>query len=99
MAGAAIPNQAAAIQVVQIAGFLLSYLLSGAIFPVANIPFPLNLISYVIPARYYIVVVNDALVRGGTWESVWYIPFALGAIGIAFFLVAWKSMRLMQVDA
>lgn len=99
MVGAAIPNQAAAIQAVQIAGFLLSYLLSGAIFPVANIPFPLNLISYVIPARYYIVVARDAFVRGGGWAGVWYTPLILAAIGFFFFLVAWKKMRLMQVSA
>jgi len=97
MVGAAIPNQAAAIQAVQLAGFLLSYLLSGAIFPVANIPVPLNLISYFIPARYYIVVVRDALVRGGGWDGVWHAPFVLAAIGLLFFMVAWKKMRRMQV--
>ncbi len=99
MIGAAIPNQAAAIQAVQLAGFLLSYLLSGAIFPVANIPFPLNLISYIIPARYYIVVVRDALVRGGGWPGVWHAPFVLALIGLFFFIIAWKKMRLMQVAA
>ncbi|MBS1794934.1 MAG: ABC transporter permease [Acidobacteria bacterium] len=99
MVGAAIPNQAAAIQAVQLAGFLLSYLLSGAIFPVANIPVPLNFISYVIPARYYIVVVRDALVRGGGWAGVWHAPFVLAAIGGFFFLIAWKNMRKMQVEA
>jgi ABC-2 type transport system permease protein len=99
MVGVAIPNQAAAIQAVQIVGFLLSYLLSGAIFPVANIPFPLSLLSNIIPARYYIVVVRDALVRGGSWESVWYVPIGLAAIGLFFFSVAWLKMRKMQVAA
>ncbi len=99
MVGVAIPNQAAAIQAVQIVGFLLSYLLSGAIFPVANIPFPLSMISSVIPARYYIVVVRDALVRGGSWPGVWYVPLMLGLIGTFFFTVAWLKMRKMQVAA
>lgn len=99
MVGAAIPNQAAAIQAVQIAGFLLSYLLSGAIFPVQNIPFPLNIISHIIPARYYIEVVRDALVRGGGWAGVWHVPLVLAAIGLFFFMVAWRKMRKMQVSA
>ncbi len=99
MVGAAIPNQAAAIQAVQLAGFLLSYLLSGAIFPVDNIPFPLNLISYLIPARYYIEVVRDAMVRGGAWADVWHAPLILAAIGLFFFFIAWRKMRLMQVSA
>ena len=36
--GAAIPNQAAAMQTVALGGFLLVFLLSGLIFPVENIP-------------------------------------------------------------
>ena len=36
--GAAIPNQAAAIQAVALGGFLLVFLLSGLLFPVENIP-------------------------------------------------------------
>jgi len=99
MVGVAIPNQAAAIQAVQIVGFLLSYLLSGAIFPLANIPSPIGWISNVIPARYYIVVVRDVFLRGGSWASVWYVPFILAAIGGFFFAVAWLKMRKMQVEA
>jgi ABC-2 type transport system permease protein len=99
MVGVAIPNQAAAIQAVQIVGFLLSYLLSGAIFPVQNIPPVIGWLSNLIPARYYIVVVRDALVRGGTWSSVWYVPFILAAIGAFFFTVAWLKMRRMQIEA
>lgn len=99
MVGAAIPDQAAAIQAVQLAGFLLSYLLSGAIFPVTNIPGILRFVSYIIPARYYIEVVRDALVRGGGWSAVWHAPFALLAIGLVFFFIAWRKMHRMQIEA
>ncbi|HYP04889.1 MAG TPA: ABC transporter permease, partial [Bryobacteraceae bacterium] len=46
--GAAIPNQAAAIQAVALGGFLLVFLLSGLIFPVENIPASLRWISNII---------------------------------------------------
>jgi len=99
MVGAAIPDQAAAIQATQLAGFLLSYLLSGAIFPLANIPAGIRWVSYAIPARYYIEVVRDALVRGGGWAGVWDAPIALSIIGSVFFSVAWLRMRKMEVSA
>jgi ABC-2 type transport system permease protein len=99
MIGAAIPDQAAAIQATQLAGFLLSYLLSGAIFPLSNIPGSIRWLSYAIPARYYIEVVRDALVRGGGWPGVWDAPIALSIIGSVFFLIAWRRMRKMQVSA
>jgi ABC-2 type transport system permease protein len=99
MVGVAIPNQAAAIQATQLAGFLLSYLLSGAIFPISNIPAAIRWISYIIPARYYIEVVRNGLVRGGSWGSLWDAPIALSIIGAVFFAIAWVRMRKMQVAA
>lgn len=99
LVGVAIPNQAAAIQAVQIVGFLLSYLLSGAIFPISNIPVEIRWLSNLIPARYYIVVVRDALVRGSGWDGLWLTPFALAAIGLFFFFLAWMNTRKMQVEA
>lgn len=99
MLGVAIPNQAAAIQAVQLVGFVLSFLLSGAIYPISNIPTSISWVSSLIPATYYIQVVRDALVRGGSWSSVWFAPFALTAIGLFFFGVAWLKMRKMQVKA
>lgn len=98
MIGAAIPDQAAAIQAVQLVGFLLSYLLSGAIFPVSNIPVGLRWVSYIIPARYYIEVVRDALVRGAGWSAVWHAPVALTLIGLIFFFIAWRMMYRMQIE-
>ncbi|MGH9899017.1 MAG: ABC transporter permease [Pyrinomonadaceae bacterium] len=97
--GAGIPNQAAAIQVVQLGGFLLSFLLSGAIFPISNIPAGLRWISSIVPARYYIEIVRDAFVRGGGWATVWNAPLVLALLALIFFALAWRSMRHMQVEA
>lgn len=99
LVGSAIPNQAAAIQVVQIVGFLLSFLLSGLIFPVSNIPAAIRWIAYVVPARYYIELSRDSFVRGAGWPAVWHIPIVLACIGLVLFMLAWKRMRRMQVAA
>lgn len=99
MIGARIPDRAAAIQAIQNTCFLLSYLLSGFIFPVSNIPASVRWVSYLIPARYYIEVARDTFVRGGGWPAVWTVPVALGALGAFFFASAWLRMRHMQVEA
>lgn len=99
MIGARIPDRAAAIQAIQNTCFLLSYLLSGFIFPVTNIPAGVRWVSYLIPARYYIEVARDAFVRGGGWPAVWYVPAALGLLSAFFFASAWARMRHMQVEA
>jgi drug efflux transport system permease protein len=97
--GAAIPNQAAAVQAVALGGFLLSFLLSGLIFPVENIPAGLQWVSYGVQARYYVVIVRDAFLQGGGWPAVGGAVLAIGAIGLVFYTFAWRSMRRMQVKA
>jgi ABC-2 type transport system permease protein len=99
LVGSAIPNQAAAVQAVGLGGFLLAFLLSGLIFPVENIPTVLRWISNLVQARYFIVVVRDAFLQGGGWPAVWWAVLAIGGIGLAFYGLAWRTMRRMQVTA
>jgi ABC-2 type transport system permease protein len=97
--GAAIPNQAAAIQAVALGGFLLVFLLSGLMFPVENIPAELRWISNIVWGRYYIVIVRDALLQGGGWPAMWFSVLMIAIIGIVFYFAAWLRMRDMQVKA
>src|SRR5215510_1357822 len=99
MAGASIPNQAAAIQAVQNVCFLLSFLLSGFVFPISNIPSWLRWISDLVPARYFVEVCRDAFVRGGGWSATWHVPAVLALLSAVFFTRAWASLRKMQVEA
>lgn len=99
MIGAAIPNQAAAIQAAQLGGFLTSFLLSGYLFPITNIPQPLRFLSNFVPMRYYLEVIRDAFLRGGGWAAIWYAPLALLLLGAFFFWRGWAVMKDMQVKA
>ena len=97
MVGAAIPNQVAAIQAVSFGGFLLVFLLSGLMFPVANIPAAIRWISYFVWGRYYIEIVRDALLQGGGWPATWFKVVIIGIIGLSFYAIAWRTMRRMQL--
>jgi ABC-2 type transport system permease protein len=97
MVGAAIPSQAAAMQVVALGGFLLVFLLSGLLFPVENIPAGLRWLSNFVWGKYYIEIVRDALLQGGGWPAVWRKVLIIGVIGAVFYALAWRSMRRMQL--
>ncbi len=99
MVGVAIPNQAAAMQAVMFGGFLLVFMLSGLMFPLANVPVGLRWISNLVWARYYIEIVRDVFLQGGGWPANWHKVLAIAGIGASFFTVAWRKMRPMQLQA
>jgi ABC-2 type transport system permease protein len=97
MLGARASNQNAAVQGVSLVGFLTALLLSGFIYPLNNIPFPLSLVSNIIPARYFITITRDAYVRGVGWSGVWFSVLMILVLGLLLFNVTRKSLSRMQL--
>lgn len=56
-------------------------LLSGMIFPIENMPWPLQLLSYIVPARWYITALRDVMIKGLSFSAI------LPEIGILVFMV------------
>lgn len=97
MLGARTNNQNSAVQGVALVGFLTALLLSGFIYPLSNIPFPLSLVSNVIPARYFIEISRDAFVRGIGWSGIWFNLVIIFGLGMLLFTVARKALSRMQL--
>lgn len=92
-------NQNAAVQGVALAGFVATLLLSGFIYPLNNIPFPLSLVSNIVPARYYIDITRDAFIRGTGWTGVWFDFVMLILLGFVFFNVSRRVLSRMQLPS
>jgi ABC-2 type transport system permease protein len=97
--GVVAPDQATAIQMVQFVAFVLAFLLSGFIYPIANIPVQIRWISLFTPARYYLHIVRDAFLRGGGWPAEWQQVGSMCLLGLLLYFLAWRRMRRMQVKA
>ena len=97
LAGAVSNSQASAIQISGTTMAMATILLSGLIYPTANIPFPLSLVSYIVPARYYIELSRDSFVRGSGWEACWHVPFILLILALLEFLIIWNKTKKMQI--
>ncbi len=97
--GARAQTQSAAVQMVATAGFTTALLLSGFIYPVRNINFPLSLISYVVPARYFVEASRNAFVRGSDALSQIQIPLYLFLCAVAFYLITSRVLRKMQLES
>ena len=90
-------NQTAAVQATSSGGFFSSLLLSGFVYPLNNIPFPFSLLSYVVPARYYIDVTRDAFMRGSEWAMVSRNFVPLLAFAVLLFAWCWWLLKDMRM--
>lgn len=95
--GTRVPNVTTAVQAVATVGFLTALLLSGFIYPLSNIPFPLSLISNIIPTRYFIPIIRDAFVRGTGWLGVWLDLIMLVVLALLLFNGARRNLSRMQL--
>jgi ABC-2 type transport system permease protein len=96
MVGAATTSIGSAIEGVGAVNALFSILLSGFLYPISTMPWILQQLSYLVPARHYIALTRDAFVRGAGWSNVAPEPLALALLGLVFFTVAWLRLRRMQ---
>ncbi len=67
-----ITNSQQAAMLISGAGLMLpTLLLSGLIFPIENMPWILQVISNIIPAKWFITAIKDTMIKGLGFVSVW----------------------------
>jgi ABC-2 type transport system permease protein len=85
---AAVRSQLLASQLALIVTLLPAFLLSGFMFDVAVMPAPLRLLTYLIPARYFLVVTRGIFLKGVGAEvlagqAALMVAFAVVGLGLA----------------
>jgi ABC-2 type transport system permease protein len=63
-------------------------LLSGFIFPIANMPRVIQFVTYVNPLRYFLVIIRDIFLKGSGLEILWPQIAALLTIGLGVIILA-----------
>jgi ABC-2 type transport system permease protein len=69
-------------------------MLSGFAFPIANMPAPIRALTYLMPLRYYMVIVRSIFLKGSGLDILWpqALPMlALGAVFIGFSVARFKK--------
>ncbi|HEY5512068.1 MAG TPA: ABC transporter permease [Geomonas sp.] len=57
-------SQFLASQIALVATMLPAFLLSGFVFPIANMPYPIQLFTHIITARYFVVLLRGIYLKG-----------------------------------
>lgn len=84
---AATKNQQVAFQLSLLATMLPSLLLSGFFYPIENMPPVLQAVTYLVPARYFLVVIRGIFLKGVGLSVLWQELLLLSAFAI-FMLIA-----------
>jgi ABC-2 type transport system permease protein len=87
-------TQAFAFQAGLITSMLPAILLSGFIFEIRVMPLPLQFITYLVPARYFLVILRGIILKGEGLAPYWPQAGALALYG--FLVVALASLRLAR---
>lgn len=81
-------SQQVAYQVAALTSMLPALLLSGFVFPIRNMPHVIQLITYIVPARYFISVLRAIMLKGAGIEAYWEDILSLAIFSTVMLLAA-----------
>jgi ABC-2 type transport system permease protein len=87
-------SQQVAFQLALLASFLPTLMLSGFIFPISSMPPFLQMVTYVVPARYFLIALRGIVLKGAGVGTFWIELVALGLY--ATFMLTLASVRLRR---
>lgn len=86
-------TQQVAIFISMFALLLPTMLLSGFIFPVSNMPQVLQWFSHIIPAKYFIIIIKNIMLKGADISFVWKEALILFLMIIVFILISIRKFK------
>lgn len=86
-------SQFVAGQIAIIVTFLPAFILSGFIFDIGSMPAPLQILTHVVPARYYVAVLQTLFLAGDVWSVIVPNSMALALMAALFLGLAVRRSR------
>jgi ABC-2 type transport system permease protein len=86
-------SQQTAMMMSQLALMLPTILLSGFIYPIENMPVVLQWLSYIMPPKYFIIIIKNIMLKGTDFSYVWKETLILTGMTIFFIAVSAKRFK------
>jgi len=88
-----VKNQLVASQLTMLATFMPAFMLSGFLFDLRSIPTAVRLITYLLPARYYVSLLQSVFLAGDVWPVIVPDVLVLMVMAAALALAGRAAMR------
>ena len=69
-------------------------ILSGFIFPISSMPLPMQIISNVIPAKWFIIIVKAVMLKGASVSVIWKETLILIGMTAVYILLSIKKYKI-----
>src|SRR5580704_8405659 len=86
-------SQLFAFQMGLVTTFLPAFLLSGFLYAIENMPVPIQIITHVVPARYFVTIVRGIFLKGIGLRLLWGQLLFLAVFSCLVFWMAERKMR------
>jgi ABC-2 type transport system permease protein len=73
---------------------LPTILLSGFIFPIENMPLPLQYFSMIMPSRWFIIIIKGIMLKGSTIFFLWKETLILAGLTLFFITMSVKKFKV-----
>jgi ABC-2 type transport system permease protein len=73
---------------------LPTILLSGFVFPVENMPDPLQWLSHLMPSKWFIIIVKSIMLKGLGFMYIWKETLIILAMAVFFVLLSIKNFEV-----
>lgn len=89
-----VATQQVAMMLSLVGTLLPSVMLSGFVFPVASMPPPLQVVSRIIPATHFLVIIRGIMLKGNGPLELWPSFLAMTGVGVFFIALAVRRFRM-----
>ena len=90
---ASVRNQLMAYQMGTLTSFLPAFMLSGFIYSIDNMPFVIQLLTRIFPARYFVTITKGIFLKGVGVQALWVEILLLIVYATVVFIMASRKMR------
>ncbi|MCB0515520.1 MAG: ABC transporter permease [Chitinophagales bacterium] len=96
--GLLISNIAASQQaamLISLMGMLLpTVMFSGFMFPIENMPVPLQIVSNIVPSKWFYIIVKDIMIKGTGFAAIWKEVLILSFMTLFLLAVSFKKFKI-----
>ena len=90
-------SQQVAFQIASVATMLPTFILSGFIFPIESMPWAVQILTNITPAKFYIIILRSIMLKGVGIEAFWKPMVSLVIFAVFFLSIA--SLRIRKAKS